>query len=144
MLKPSIVLTLIIICIAVLAYTSYQAGYKASDNNLDALLMTMTIDSNIVTTGLYEELPNNVRKTLSFYIEDTPSYANDIKLFAEVKYVTIGGEVFKLDNGNIWKVLKQERIFQRKFNNNNEADSLKLVPNSNFANINSLNKSKNS
>jgi hypothetical protein len=142
-LKPGVVLTLIFISIAVLAYSSYHAGYKASENNMDALLMTMTIDSNFVTTGLYEELPNKVRKTLSFYIEDTPSYASDIKLFAEVKYVTIDGEVFNVNNGNIWKVLKQERVFQRKFNNKNEIDSLKAVPNSNFANINLIEKSNN-
>lgn len=118
--NSNLVLILIIISIAVLTYVSYQTGYRASKNNLDALLMTMTIDSNIVTSGLYEELPNNVRRTLHFYIEDSPSNLHDIKMFAEVKYVTIGGNVINIENGNIWKILKQERIFQRQFENKSE------------------------
>lgn len=119
-LNSNLVLLLIIFSITILTYVSYQTGYKASKNNLDALLMTMTIDSNIVTSGLYEELPNNVRRTLHFYIEDSPSDLHDIKMFAEVKYVTIGGKVINIENGNIWKILKEERIFQRQFNNNSE------------------------
>ena len=134
--NQNIVLILIIIGIGVLAYTSYETGYKASHNNMDALLMTMTIDSSIVTAGLYEELPNEVRKTIHFYIQDTPTVVNDVKLFAEVKYVTIGGEVINIEDGKIWNLIKKDRVFQRRFEKD-EGDKKveKDVPNSSFASI---------
>ena len=134
--NQNIVLILIIIGIGVLAYTSYETGYKASHNNMDALLMTMTIDSSIVTAGLYEELPNEVRKTIHFYIQDTPTVVNVVKLFAEVKYVTIGGEVINIEDGKIWNLIKKDRVFQRRFEKD-EGDKKveKDVPNSSFASI---------
>lgn len=132
-LNTNIVLALIVIGIAVLAYTSYLTGYKSADNNMDSLLMTMTLDSNFVTAGLYEELPNKVRKTMHFYIEDTPTVVNDVKLFAQVKYVTIGGEVISVDDGKIWNIIRKEKIFQRQFNDKNEVKSNDQVPDSPFA-----------
>lgn len=132
----NIVLVLIIIGIGVLAYASYETGYKASHNNMDALLMTMTIDSSIVTAGLYEELPNEVRKTIHFYIQDTPTVVNDVKLFAEVKYVTIGGEVINIEDGKIWNLIKKDRVFQRRFEKDEDDKKVeKDVPNSSFASI---------
>jgi hypothetical protein len=131
-----IVLVLIIIGIGVLAYASYETGYKASHNNMDALLMTMTIDSSIVTAGLYEELPNEVRKTIHFYIQDTPTVVKDVKLFAEVKYVTIGGEVINIEDGKIWNLIKKDRVFQRRFEKDEDDKKVeKDVPNSSFASI---------
>ena len=135
-LKYNTTLILIIIGIAVLAYTSYQAGYKAKKNEMDSLLMTMTIDSNFVTAGLYEELPNDVRKTMHFYIEDTPTVVNDVKLYAEVKYATIGGKVVDTDDGRIWKLVKRNRIFERKFEKKDEPKNEDYVPNSPFAQLN--------
>jgi hypothetical protein len=143
--KPNlnIVLILIILGIGVLAYSSYLAGFKASENDMDNLLMTMTLDSNFVTAGLYEELPNEVRKTMNFYIEDTPTAVNDVKLFAQVKYVTIGGEILDINDGRIWNILKRDRIFQRKFEKNDETKKSDYVPNSPFAEINLIdNKAK--
>lgn len=134
----NIVLVFVIIGIILLTYLSYYAGYQASKNNMDTLLMTMTIDSNLVTTGLYEELPNNVRKTMHFYIEDSPSLTSDVKIFAEVKYVTIEGKTINTDDGKIWNLLKTERIFQRKFNDTKEADT-SFIPTSPYAE-NNLNK----
>ena len=134
----NITLVLIIIGIGVLAYVSYKTGYKASHNNMDALLMTMTIDSSLVTAGLYEELPNEVRKTLHFYIQDTPTVVKDVKLFAEVKYATIGGEVINIESGKIWNLIKKDRVFQRRFKKNeddNNKNVEKEVPNSSFASI---------
>lgn len=131
-LNLNIVLMLVILGIVILTYLSYYAGYQASKNNMDTLLMTMTIDSNLVTTGLYEELPNKVRKTMHFYIEDTPSLTSDVKIFAEVKYVTIQGERINTEDGKIWSLIKQDRIFQRKFNNEQNTDT-SFVPNSPFA-----------
>jgi len=131
-LNLNIILILIIFGIGSLVYVSYQAGYKASKNNMDSLLMTMTIDSNLVTSGLYEELPNKVRKTMQFFIEDTPTVVNNVKLFAEVKYVTIDGEVIDVNDGNIWSLIKQERVFQRKFDKNNKKEENKNVPNTSF------------
>ena len=55
-------IVLVILAVIGLAYSSYLAGYKASEHNLDSLLMTMSIDSNFVTAGLYEELPDNRRQ----------------------------------------------------------------------------------
>jgi hypothetical protein len=134
--NQNIVLILIIIGIGVLAYTSYETGYKASHNNMDALLMTMTIDSSIVTAGLYEELPNEVRKTIHFYIQDTPTVVNDVKLFAEVKYVTIGDEVINIEDGKIWNLIKKDRVFQRRFEKDEDDKKVeKDVPNSSFASI---------
>ena len=135
-LNYNVALVLIIIGIAVLAYTSYQAGYKAKKNEMDCLLMTMTIDSNFVTAGLYEELPDKVRKTMHFYIEDTPTVVNDIKLYAEVKYATIGGEVVNTEDGRIWNLVKRERIFERKFEKKNETENGDYTPNSPFAQLN--------
>jgi hypothetical protein len=137
-LNYNVALVLIIIGIAVLAYTSYQAGYKAKKNEMDCLLMTMTIDSNFVTAGLYEELPNQVRKTMHFYIEDTPTVVNDIKLYAEVKYATIGGEVVNTDDGRIWNLVKRDRIFERKFEKKNESENGDYMPNSPFAQLNKV------
>ncbi len=131
----NIVLILIILGIGVLAYSSYLAGFKASENDMDSLLMTMTLDSNFVTAGLYEELPNKVRKTMHFYIEDTPTDLNDIKLFAQVKYVTIGGKVLDINDGRMWNILKRDRVFQRKFEENYEEKSKDNVPNSPFAEV---------
>ena len=137
-LNYNVALVLIIIGIAVLAYTSYQAGYKAKKNEMDCLLMTMTIDSNFVTAGLYEELPGKVRKTMHFYIEDTPTVVNDIKLYAEVKYATIGGEVVNTDDGRIWNLVKRDRIFERKFEKKNETENGDYTPNSPFAQLNKI------
>jgi hypothetical protein len=131
-LKLNIVLVFVILGIILLTYLSYYAGYQASKNNMDTLLMTMTIDSNLVTTGLYEELPNNVRKTMHFYIEDTPSLTSDVKIFAEVKYVTIEGKTINTEDGKIWNLLKTERIFQRKFNDTENSDT-SFIPNSPYA-----------
>jgi len=131
--NPTILLIFILLGIGVLAYTSYLAGYKASKNNMDSLLMTMTLDSNLVTAGLYEELPNKVRKTMQFFIEDTPTVVSDVKLFAEVKYVTIGNEVISINDGNIWNIIKKDRVFQRKFNRNKNMNDKGNVSNSPFA-----------
>ena len=132
-LNNNIVLVFIVFGIIVLAYASYQAGYKVKKNEMDSLLMTMTIDSNFVTAGLYEELPNELRKSMHFYIEDTPTIINDVKLYAEVKYVTIGGEVVNIEKGKLWEIMKRDRIFQRKFNEKNEVETNDNVPNSPFA-----------
>lgn len=132
----NVVLFLIIVGLGVLAYVSYKTGYKASHNNMDALLMTMTIDSSVVTAGLYEELPNDVRKTIHFYIQDTPTVVNDVKLFAEVKYVTIGGEVINIEDGKIWNLIKKDRVFQRKFEKDEDDKKVeKDIPNSSFASV---------
>ena len=135
-IKAYSILTIITIAIGALAYASYSTGYKKSKQDLGSLLMTMNIDSNIVTTGLYEELPNNLRRTMHFFIEDTPTIVNDVKIFAEVKYVTIGDEVISIENGEIWNFIKREKVFQRKFDpdgfNENE-DKIKKVPDSPFA-----------
>lgn len=133
-LNPNIVLILIIIGIGVLAYSSYLAGYKASENNMDSLLMTMSIDSNFVTTGLYEELPDNIRKTMQFYIEDSPTLINDVKIYADVKYATIGNEVIDIEDGKVWNIIKQHRVFQRKFKSKDKTENKENIPNSSFAN----------
>jgi len=130
-----ILIAAIIIGIGVLAYTSYYTGYHKSKNEMDSLLMTMTLDSNLVTAGLYEELPNKVRRTMQFFLEDHPTAVNGVKLFAEVKYVTIGGEVMNIENGNIWKIINKDRIFQRKFDEKNRPDNSESVPHSPFAAI---------
>ncbi len=142
-MKPSstsFLLLLIIVAIGVLIYASYQTGFKKSKNELGSLLMTMKIDSNIVTTGLYEELPNNVRKTIQFYIEESPATVSDIKLYAEVKYIKIGSEVISAEDGKIWDFIKGEKIFKRRFEQNNEDGKSekkeKKVPNSKLATIN--------
>lgn len=132
-LNNNIALLLIVIGIMVLAYASYEAGYKVKKNEMDSLLMTMTIDSNFVTAGLYEELPNELRKSMHFYIEDTPTIINDVKLYAEVKYVTIGGEVVDIDKGKLWEIMKKDRIFERKFDDKNKSEKKEYVPNSPFA-----------
>ena len=128
-----VLIALIVIGIAGLAYASYYTGYQKSENNMDSLLMTMTLDSNLVTAGLYEELPNKVRRTMQFFLEDHPTALNNVKLFAQVKYVTIDGQVIEIENGNIWKIIKKDRIFQRKFNDKNKQDNSEQIPNSPFA-----------
>ena len=131
-LNLNIVLILTILGIGVLAFASYKAGYKASKNDMNSLLMTMTIDSNFVTTGLYEELPNTVRKTMHFFIEDTPTVVNDVEIYAQVKYATINGEVINIEDGKVWNLIKQNRVFQRKFDENNKEEKNNNVPNSSF------------
>ncbi|MBK8944961.1 MAG: hypothetical protein IPM32_06760 [Ignavibacteriae bacterium] len=128
------ILFLIVVAVSFLAFASYETGYKKSKNNWGSLLMTMRMDSNFVTTGLYEELPGNVRKTVQFYIEDAPTVVKDVKLFAEVKYITVGNEVINVENGMIWNILKNNRVFKRKFEDKNENNKSKSndekIPNS--------------
>lgn len=126
-------LSLIIIAIIALSVISYQTGFKRSENDMGSLLMTMNIDSNFVTTGLYEELPNDVRKTMAFYIEDTPTVVKDVKIVAEVKYILVGEDEIEVDNGDIWNIIKRENVFQRKFDTDNSKPL--MVPNSPFASI---------
>ena len=128
---------LIIIAIGLLIYASYETGYKKSKNEMGSLLMTMSMDSSFVTAGLYEELPNDLRRTMHFYIEDTPTIVNDVKIYAEVKYMTIGKEVISVKNGKIWDYIKREKVFQRKFNTD-KTEKNKIVPNSPFALLESL------
>lgn len=141
-LNLNIVLIIIVLGIGILAYVSYKTGYNASKNDMDSLLMTMSIDSNLVTTGLYEELPNNVRKTMHFFIEDTPTVVTNLKLYAQVKYVTINDEVINIEDGKVWDVVKQNRIFRRKFDKNDKEDKNKKVPNTSFVENRSLDESK--
>lgn len=82
-----IVLFFIVVGIAFLIFASYETGYKKSKNSLGSLLMTMRMDSNFVYSGLYEEMPDNVRKTVQFYSADSPTVVNNVKIFAEVKYI---------------------------------------------------------
>ena len=72
---------------------------------------------------------------MQFYVEDTPTLVNDVKLFAQVKYVTIGGEVISIEDGKIWNIIRKERIFQRKFNEEKGKDNNEHVPISPFAEI---------
>ena len=134
----NILLFLIVFAVVFLAFASYETGYKKSKNDLGSLLMTMSIDSSFVTAGLYEELPNHDRKMVQFYVEDTRTDIKDVKLFAEVKYITIGDEVISVDNGTIWKYLNKEKVYQRKFEEKgkeeNSKDKKAKVPNSTLAN----------
>ena len=134
-LNLNVVLVLIIIGIGVLAYSSYLAGVKSAENDMDSLLMTMTLDSNFVTAGLYEELPNELRKTMNFYINETQAVVNDVKIFAQVRYVTIGGEVLDISDGRIWKIIKRDKVFQRKFENSDEQKNTENVPDSPYAEL---------
>ncbi|MBK7104499.1 MAG: hypothetical protein IPH62_04375 [Ignavibacteriae bacterium] len=128
------ILFLIVVAVGFLTFASYETGYKKSKNSLGSLLMTMRMDSNFVTAGLYEELPDNIRKTVQFYIEDAPTVVRDVKLFAEVKYITVGNEVINVENGTIWNILKNEKVFKRRFKEKNEDKNKetkeKKVPNS--------------
>lgn len=136
-LNTQFLLALIIIGISVLAYLSYSTGYNISENNLGSLQMMMTIDSNFVTTGIYEELPNNVKKTMQFYIEDTPTKVNDIKIFAQVKYITIGNEIVKVESGEIWNLIKKENTFQRQLVDTTKTQKVikKKIPQSSLAQL---------
>jgi len=128
------ILFLILIAVTFLAFASYETGYKKSKNSLGSLLMTMRMDSNFVTTGLYEELPDNVRKTVLFYSQDAPTIVKDVKLFAEVKYITVGNEVINVENGTIWNLIKNEKVFKRRFKekdeNNKKQTKEEKIPNS--------------
>lgn len=118
--KQLLTFILSIIATIALIYFSYGAGYSRSQNNFGALTMMINIDSNVVTTGLYESLPNNVKRTMQFSIEGSPTIVNDVKLFAEVKYITVGGEVINVSSGKIWNYIKRESIYQRQLNTNEE------------------------
>lgn len=134
-LNLNVVLVLIILAIGVLAYSSYLAGVKSAENDMDALLMTMTLDSNFVTAGLYEELPNEIRKTMSFYVNDTQTIVNDVKIYAQVRFVTIGEEVLDVTDGRIWDIIKRERVFQRQFKDTDDQKNIEDVPDSPYAEI---------
>lgn len=132
-----IVLFFIVVGIAFLIFASYETGYKKSKNSLGSLLMTMRMDSNFVYSGLYEEMPDNVRKTVQFYSADSPTVVNNVKIFAEVKYIMVGNEVINVDNGAIWNLIKNEKIFKRRFKEKDEDKKSepknKKVPNSQLA-----------
>ncbi len=134
-----IVLFLIIIAVFILAYVSYNTGYKQSKNDLGSLLMTMKVDSNSVTTGLYEELPNNIRKTIQFYSNVSNTSEKEVSLFAEVKYIKVGSQVINAENGEIWKFIKNSSVFKRQFKEKNGKEKSnskkekKNIPDSQFA-----------
>lgn len=132
-----IVLFFIVVGIAFLIFASYETGYKKSKNSLGSLLMTMRMDSNFVYSGLYEEMPDNVRKTVQFYSADSPTVVNNVKIFAEVKYIMVGNEVINVDNGAIWNLIKNEKIFKRRFKEKDDDKKSepknKKVPNSQLA-----------
>lgn len=132
-----IVLFFIVVGIAFLIFASYETGYKKSKNSLGSLLMTMRMDSNFVYSGLYEEMPDNVRKTVQFYSADSPTVVNNVKIFAEVKYIMVGNEVINVDNGAIWNLIKNEKIFKRRFKEKDDDKKSepknKKVPNSKLA-----------
>lgn len=132
-----IVLFFIVVGIAFLIFASYETGYKKSKNSLGSLLMTMRMDSNFVYSGLYEEMPDNVRKTVQFYSADSPTLVNNVKIFAEVKYIMVGNEVINVDNGAIWNLIKNEKIFKRRFKEKDDDKKSepknKKVPNSQLA-----------
>ncbi len=111
--NSSLILVLVIIGVFALSYSSYRLGHDMSENDLGPLMMVMNIDSTFVTTGIFETMPNNVKRTIQFYIEDTPTVVNDVKLFAEVKFATVDGKQVNFENGKIWDLIKKERIFQR-------------------------------
>ncbi len=111
-----LVMVLVIIGVFILSYSSYRLGHDMAENDLGPLMMVMNIDSTFVTTGIFETMPNNVKRTIQFYIEDTPTVVNDVKLFAEVKYATVGGKQVNFEDGKIWDLIKSERIFQRQLN----------------------------
>ena len=115
-----LVLFLIVVAVIILAFVSYNTGYKQSKNELGSLLMTMQVDSNSVTTGLYEELPNNVRKTIQFYSDASNTSEQVVKLFAEVKYIKVGSQVINAENGEIWNFIKKSSVFKRQFKQKNE------------------------
>jgi hypothetical protein len=129
-----------IVATIALIFFSYKAGYNSSQNEFGDLTMMINIDNNLVTTGIYESLPNNVKKAMQFSITGSPTIVNDIKLFAEVKYMTIGGEVINISNGKFWSYLKNESIYQRqlkKNGKNSEKENKKQIKGSNLALIES-------
>lgn len=136
-INTQFLLAVVIIGIAILSYLSYSTGYKISENSLGSLQMMMTIDSNFVTTGIYEELPNNIKKTMQFYIEDTPTKVNDVKIFAQVKYITIGNEIVNIESGEIWNLIRKENTFQRQFPDSTKTKRIikKNIPQSSLAQI---------
>ncbi len=86
-------------------------------------------------TKMNEEITIN-KKTIHFYIQDTPTLVNDVKLFAEVKYATIGGEVINIEDGKIWNLIKKDRVFQRRFDKDKDDKKVENeVPNSSYATI---------
>ena len=108
-----LILSLVIIGVFALSYSSYKLGHDMSENDLGPLMMVMNIDSTFVTTGIFETMPNNVKRAIQFYIEDTPTVVKDVKIFAEVKFATVEGKQVNFDNGKIWNLIKSERVFQR-------------------------------
>jgi hypothetical protein len=132
-----IVLFLIVVAVISLALVSYKTGYKQSKNDLGSLLMTMTMDSNSVTSGLYEELPNKVRKTVLFFSEASKTSNKEVKLFAEVKYITVGNEVINVENGEIWNYIRKSDVFKRQFKEKNDTGKSKTqkVPSSQLAEV---------
>ncbi|MEE9431873.1 MAG: hypothetical protein V3V16_12570 [Melioribacteraceae bacterium] len=135
--KQLITFVLSILATIALIYFSYGAGYKNSQKDLGALTMMMNIDSNVVTTGIYESLPNNVKRTMQFSVEGSPTIVSDVKLFAEIKYITVGGEAINVSNGNIWKYIKREAVFQRQLklndDGNTDVEKEKKIKGSNLA-----------
>ncbi len=123
--KVLITLLVTVLATITLIYLSYEAGYKNSKNNFGPLTMMINIDSNLVTTGIYESLPNNVKRTMQFSLKGSPAIVSDIKLFAEIKYITVGGEEINVTDGNIWNYIKRENIYQRQLNNNNDTKTKK-------------------
>lgn len=135
--KVLITLFVTVLATLTLIYFSYEAGYKRSQNNFGPLTMMINIDSNFVTTGIYESLPNNVKKTMQFSLKGSPAIVSDVKLFAEIKYISVGGEEINVNDGNIWNYIKRENIYQRQLNNNNdskdEKESKKEIKGGNLA-----------
>ena len=127
--NSGLILVLVIVGVFALSYSSYKLGHDMAENDLGPLMMVMNIDSTFVTTGIFETMPNNVKRAIQFYIEDTPTVVKDVKLFAEVKFATVEGKQVNFDNGKIWNLIKQERIFQRQLQTTPTENKNKLKQN---------------
>ncbi|GBD89498.1 hypothetical protein BMS3Abin04_00204 [bacterium BMS3Abin04] len=114
-INPKVLLALIIVGIFVLSFATYRFGYNTRDYKYLDHNMMMILDSNYVTAGIYDFLPNEKQKALQYTMLSNTGTSQNIKVIAEIKAFKIGDKVYDMNETDLWKFINKKKVF---FKNN--------------------------
>ena len=110
-INPKILLALIIIGIFVLSFATYRFGYNTRDYKYLDHNMMIILDSNYVTAGIYDFLPNDKHKALQYTMLSNSGTSQNIKVIAEIKAFKIGDKVYDINETDLWKFIDKKKVF---------------------------------
>jgi len=112
--NPKILLALIIVGIFVLSFATYRFGYNTRDYKYLDHNMMIILDSNYVTAGIYDFLPNEQNKAIQYTMMSNTGTSQNIKVIAEIKAFKIGDKVYDMNETDLWKFIKRDKVFYNK------------------------------